>query len=101
MELVQLGFVSGYAFTHTAINGSIWVRLQALPLILGGAALSALRFEYPEERALAPEVPYAGFCSSFATLSSTPFTNCTDSRLENFRAISSDSLITTARGVSG
>ncbi len=38
---------------------------------------------------------------SFATLSSTPLTNCTDSGLENFLAISSASLITTARGVSG
>ncbi len=44
---------------------------------------------------------YAVLPKSLATLSSTPLTNCTDSRLENFRAISSASLITTARGVSG
>jgi hypothetical protein len=38
---------------------------------------------------------------SFPTLSSTPLINCTDSGLENLRAISSASLITTARGVPG
>jgi len=39
--------------------------------------------------------------NSLPTLSSTPFTKCTDSGEENFRAISSASLITTAFGVSG
>src|ERR1035438_8039162 len=62
--------------------------------------LRALRSNTARTAGLARD-DYAGFCSSFATLSSTPLTNCTDSRLENFRAISSDSLITTARGVSG
>ena len=36
---------------------------------------------------------------SFPTESSTPLMNCTDSGAENFRAISSASLITTGRGV--
>jgi len=39
--------------------------------------------------------------SSRATLSSTPLMNCTDSGAENRRAISSASLMTTGRGVSG
>src|SRR5438094_3995077 len=39
--------------------------------------------------------------NSLPTLSSTPLMNCTDSGLENLRAISSASLIMTARGVAG
>ena len=41
------------------------------------------------------------FASSRATLSSTPLMNCTDSGVEKRRAISSDSLMMTGRGVSG
>src|SRR6516225_9042849 len=41
------------------------------------------------------------FSKSRPTLSSTPLINCTDSGVENLRATSSASLITTARGVPG
>jgi hypothetical protein len=39
-------FVSGYAFRLTGIDSTKHNRLQALGLILGGAALPALRFEH-------------------------------------------------------
>jgi hypothetical protein len=72
-------------------SGVVW-------LLILGVILSARK---PNFTTTGKRRPYAIFPKSLATLSSTPLTNCTDSKLENLRAISSASLITTARGVSG